>query len=221
MSFDVTLTFDNGPEPDVTPHVLETLRHADIRASFFMLGQKLASSQGQGLAERVAADGHWIGNHTYSHSVPLGETTNPALLEAEIGRTQALIGKFSHMQRYFRPFGRGGNLGEHLLNAAAVDYLKAGSYSCVLWNAIPRDWEDTEGWVQRGVAQCLAQPWSLVVLHDLPTGAMTHLARFIDKVRGVGGVFRQDFPPQCVPLRAGVEVLPLAPYVTDASSAIE
>lgn len=211
--FELTLTFDNGPEPEVTPRVLDTLRRAEVCATFFVLGQKLAAPQGRALAERAAAEGHWIGNHTFSHREPLGEATDPEAPAREIGRTQNLIGVLAHPDRLFRPFGRGGALGPHLLSRAALAYLRAGRYSCVLWNAIPRDWADPDGWVETALGQCRRQPWTLMVLHDLPTGAMAHLDAFIARVREEGGVFRQDYPPDCVPLRRGEEVMPLAPFV--------
>ncbi|MFC3125524.1 polysaccharide deacetylase family protein [Pseudoroseomonas globiformis] len=58
----VTLSFDNGPEPEVTPAVLDVLRARDVPATFFLLGQKLAAHRA--IAERAKAEGHWIGNHT-------------------------------------------------------------------------------------------------------------------------------------------------------------
>jgi hypothetical protein len=45
----------------------------------------------------------------------------------------------------FRPFGGGGTLDSGLLNRKAVDYLCAGGFTCVLWNCVPRDWEDPMG----------------------------------------------------------------------------
>jgi peptidoglycan/xylan/chitin deacetylase (PgdA/CDA1 family) len=213
--FDVTLSFDNGPEPSVTPAVLETLAREGIAASFFVLGNKLADRERRSLAQRAAAEGHWIGNHTYSHATPLGQRAEPDAPEVEIGRTQALIGNLSHPGLLFRPNGGGGHLNANLLSRRALAYLVDGRYSCVLWNAVPRDWEDADGWVERALGQCRALPWSLVVLHDLPTGAMRHLARFIGEVREGGGRFRQEFPPDCVPLRGGEIALPMDRFVSE------
>jgi hypothetical protein len=98
-----------------------------------------------------------------------------------------------------------------------VEVLKKEKMTCVLWNAIPRDWEDPRGWAETALAQCLLQPWTLLVLHDLPTGAMGRLRIFIDRVLDHGGRFRQDFPPQCVPIRNGEVVAPLEAYVSAAA----
>lgn len=215
--FDITLTFDNGPEPDVTPRVLDLLAAEDIKATFFVLGRKIAEPAGRALMERAHAEGHWIGNHTFTHATPLGRLDGLDVPEVEIGRTQALIGSCSHADRLFRPFGGGGAIGPHLLSRPVLDFLKAGAYTCVLWNVIPRDWAEPDIWPENAMALMRPLPWSLVVIHDLPTGAMDQLPRFIAMVRAAGGRFRQDFPADCVPLRSGHEALAMGPYVSGAA----
>jgi peptidoglycan/xylan/chitin deacetylase (PgdA/CDA1 family) len=200
----VTLTFDNGPESSVTPHVLEVLERERILATFFVLGAKLADPARRKLAERAHAAGHWIGNHTMTHGTPLGKLTEPGAARREILDTQKLLGKLAHPDRLFRPFGGGGALGPHLLNEEAVATLEAERMTCVLWNAIPRDFAEPDDWVERALEQCRAQPWTLLVLHDLPNGAMKHLQTFIAQARDAGGTFSQEFPPDCVPMRRGV-----------------
>lgn len=212
--FDLTLSFDNGPEPEVTPFVLSVLAKRSLKTTFFVIGEKLADPERRRLAVRAHAEGHWIGNHTYTHTVPLGRQPELDVAEREIGSTQALVGELAHPERWFRPFGGGGNLDDCLLQKPVVDYLARGGYSCVLWNAIPRDWEDPDGWVERALGQCRAQPWTLMVLHDLPTGAMRHLERFLDTAADAGARFRQEFPLDCVPIRQGKVALPLAPYIS-------
>ena len=218
--FDLTLSFDNGPEPEVTPRVLDTLGRRGIKATFFVIGEKLRDPERRLLAARAHQEGHWIGNHTYTHSVPLGLQHDPGAAQREIARTQALIGDLAHPQRWFRPFGGGGNLDDRLLKPSVVEHLCAGGYSCVLWNSIPHDWDDPEGWVDRALAQCRSQDWSLMVLHDLPTGAMRHLETFLDSASKAGARFRQEFPPDCVPIRAGKIVLPIEPYVSSIEESV-
>lgn len=210
--FDLTLTFDNGPEPDATPGVLDVLGRHSVLATFFVIGRKLHAHRA--LAERAHAEGHWIGNHSWSHSVPFGERAEMDTGEREIGRTQDEIGTLAHPHRWFRPYGGGGNLDRRLLNMPALEFLIAGKFTCVTWNAIPRDWDDPEGWVERALAQCRAQPWTLMVLHDLPSGAMRRLDEFLDRAVRAGGRLRQDFPPDCVPIADGIVVRPVEDYVT-------
>lgn len=209
----VTLSFDNGPEPAATPRVLEVLERFGVKATFFVLGAKLADPARRALAAQAHAAGHWIGNHTKTHAVPLGRISDERTLVDEICGTQELIGDLSHPDRLFRPFGGGGALGQHLLNSSSLRILEQQRMTCVLWNAIPRDWEDPLGWVETALAQCAAQPWTLLVLHDLPTGAMLRLDQFIQRVLAAGGRFRQDFPPELVPLVRGEANAPLDAYV--------
>jgi len=212
----VTLSFDNGPEPEVTPGVLDVLRARGLRATFFVLGHKLAAHRA--MAERAHAEGHWIGNHSWSHSGPLGERPGEDA-EAEILRTQDLIGDLAHPDRLFRPQGGGGALGPHLLSGAALDLLVRGRFTCVLWNAVPGDFRDPEGWVERALDLCRGPAPVALVLHDLPNGAMRHLDRFLGRLADRGAHFEQDFPPACLPLRSGVATGPIADYVTLAAGA--
>lgn len=197
----LTLSFDNGPEPTVTPGVLDTLARRAIRSTFFVIGSKLADPAARACAGRAAAEGHWIGNHTWTHSIPLG--AQPGRATFEIAQTQDGIGDFAHPSRWFRPMGGGGAIGPHLLSPDAAALLARDRYSCVLWNAVPRDWMEPDAWVETALAQLDRQDWTLMVLHDLPTGAMRHLDAFLDRVADRGIALRQDFPPDCVPMDRG------------------
>ena len=209
----VTLTFDNGPEPEVTPGVLEVLRRRGLRATFFVLGHKLAAHRA--LAERAHAEGHWIGNHTWNHATPLGQAPDEAAVaEAEIGRTQALIGDLSHPDRLFRPVGGGGALGPHLLSGAALDHLSRGGFTCVTWTAVPGDFRDPEGWPEAALAGCEGPEPVVLVLHDLPNGAMRHLDRFLGRLAERGARFVQDFPESCLPMRRGAAGPAMDGFVT-------
>jgi peptidoglycan/xylan/chitin deacetylase (PgdA/CDA1 family) len=210
----ITLSFDNGPDPDVTPHVLDTLHRHEIRSTFFVLGDKLRDRRK--LVERAHAEGHWIGNHTYNHLVPLGTSAESGMASGEITRTQELLGGLVHERRFFRPLGGGGGgqLDQRLLNGEALRTLVQGRYTCVLWNVIPEDWAYPEGWVERALRLCFEIEHAVIVLHDLPTGAMAGLDRFLNAAKDRGAVFRQDFPDTCVPVERGRITGSIEPYVS-------
>src|SRR5205085_7419310 len=128
----VTLTFDNGPEPDATPDVLACLARHDVRATFFVVGSKVIRPEGRAIAMRARDEGHWIGNHTFSHTTPLGELDRESAL-AEFERTEQALAWLDQPLRLFRPYARGGHLGPQLLHPAVVERLQAGRYHCVLW----------------------------------------------------------------------------------------
>ena len=210
----VTLTFDNGPDPEVTPFVLECLAHHNLKSTFFVLGEKLIDAANARIVRRASAEGHRIGNHTFTHTVPLGNLGRKAAL-AEFDRTEQGLQWLNQPQRLFRPFGGGGAIGPHLLHPAVVARLESGGYTCVLWNCVPGDWKHPDEWVERAVEDCRSRSWSLVVLHDLPTGAMAHLDEFIRTLREEEVEFTQEYPPTCLPIVGGRVVMPMAPYTRE------
>jgi peptidoglycan/xylan/chitin deacetylase (PgdA/CDA1 family) len=199
----LTLSFDNGPFPGVTPGVLDALARAGATATFFVCGKEAGDPRRRALLERMREAGHRIGNHTQTHSVELGASRDPEAPRREIEGAQAALGDFAHPDRLFRPYGAGGVLGPRLLSPAAVRHLCDGGYTCVLWNSVPRDWEDPSGWPERALADVRAQPWTLLVLHDIPSGAMRALPAFLARAAAEGVELCADFPPACVPILRG------------------
>lgn len=210
----VCLTFDNGPDPDITPGVLDTLARHGIKASFFVLGRKIEDPASRAICQRAVTEGHWIGNHTYTHQTPLGLQNGSDVAEHEVARTQRLIGPLAHPDKFFRPFGGGGAIGPHLLSSSVLQHLQDEQFTCVLWNVIPRDWEDGLTWPERALELMQDQTNSLVVLHDIAGPQMSELERFIDMVRDSGGEFQQEFPLDCVPLRLGRKFSSMDAYLT-------
>lgn len=210
----ITLTFDNGPEPQVTPEVLDCLARHKVLATFFVMGRKAVTPEGTALIRRALAAGHWIGNHTFTHSAPLGRL-DPAAAVREFEQAEQALAWVQQAdgRRLFRPPGSG-QLGPHLLQPAIVDRLTARLYTCVLWNSAPGDWHDPDGWLDRALADCRSRDWTLMVLHDKPNGAMRHLEAFLSRMQNEGFEFTQEFPPDCVPILDGKIVEPMDRYVT-------
>lgn len=199
----VTLSFDNGPDPEVTPRVLDVLARAGARAHFYVLGKRMSDSVGRRLVERARDEGHIVGNHSFTHEVPLGDDPRIDAVEREIQATEELLSPLVPGPLRFRPFGGGGVLGPHLLSARAVSYLVEHRYSCVLWNSVPRDWEDPEGWPVRALADCERLEHAVVVLHDIPGAAGNELERFLGALRDRGAELVMDLPSSCTPIVDG------------------
>ncbi len=200
----LTFTFDNGPAPGATDKVLDVLAARSIKATFFVVGDRLRTPQGRRLAERAYAEGHWIGNHTYSHGEPLGVSGNRRHVEHEIGETQRLIGALAHPQKFFRPNGSGA-LGPHLLSRQAADYLVEHRFTVATWNNVPRDWQEPKrDWLERAVAGLAASSWSVLVLHEEHiAGMMDTLIEFHRRVIEADIEIVQDLPASCMPIRNG------------------
>jgi peptidoglycan-N-acetylglucosamine deacetylase len=199
----VTLTFDNGPTPEVTERVLDILGQARILSTFFVIGQNLDVPAAASLMKQAHAAGHWIGNHTLSHTVALGDRPDPAFAIGEIEGAQRRIGKFSHPEKLFRPKGGGGVIGPHLLSQAALDYLLAEKFRTVIWNNVPGDWKDPDGWVEGCITQASERDWSVVVLHDIASGCLARLGELLRRLDDLGVAFEQDFPDAVTLTRAG------------------
>ncbi len=83
----VALTFDDGPAPPYTDQLLRVLAEKDVKATFFVMGQNLEKSPD--LARRLVAEGHELGNHSYSHARMIFQ--DYGFIASELQRTDALI----------------------------------------------------------------------------------------------------------------------------------
>ncbi|NJO38482.1 MAG: polysaccharide deacetylase family protein [Rhizobiales bacterium] len=213
---ELTLTFDNGPDPEATPAVLDVLRDFGILATFFVIGEKLARPGMRALAERARDEGHWLGNHTLSHSFTFGRTDDRETVRAEILDTQQILGDLAHADRLFRPYGGGGVIDRHLLSTDAVDCLIEEGMTCIAWNSVPGDWRDPEGWVETALADCESAAPRVMVLHDIEGGAASRLAAFLERAARLGLTFVQDFPDEVVLIRRGEVRKDLTPFMRTA-----
>jgi peptidoglycan/xylan/chitin deacetylase (PgdA/CDA1 family) len=215
----VTLTFDNGPTPGVTNRVLDVLADRGVTATFFVIGTALRRPEGRELARRALAEGHRVGHHTMTHSVLLGDAPDPgAAVRSEIAALAPDMEEFDVDAKLYRPYAAGGVLDRHVFSQAALDYLMAQGYTCVLWNSVPHDWDDPVGWVDRALADVLRQTWTVVVLHDIDTGAMARLPAFLDQLRALDVAVVPDFAATCLPIRAGVATQPLTHLTKESTT---
>jgi peptidoglycan-N-acetylglucosamine deacetylase len=198
----ITVTFDNGPTPGVTDGVLDLLAERGIRTTFFVVGERLAEPGGRRLVERAVGEGHWVGNHSLTHLTSLG-LLDDAGVDREIDGAEAGLAGLPRHDRLFRPFGNGGVIDGRLLSGHAIRRLRQGRFTCVLWNSVPRDWVDPDGWVDRALADVRATPHTVVVLHDVPGAAGPRLGELLDRLALAGVEHVQEFPEDCVPIRRG------------------
>jgi cellulose synthase/poly-beta-1,6-N-acetylglucosamine synthase-like glycosyltransferase/peptidoglycan/xylan/chitin deacetylase (PgdA/CDA1 family) len=95
----VALTFDDGPDPTWTPRILDILKAYHAPATFFIIGENALTERS--LLEREIAEGHEVGNHTYTH--PNLALASPGETDLEINATQRLVQAFTgHSMRLFR-----------------------------------------------------------------------------------------------------------------------
>jgi len=207
----ITLTFDNGPEPRWTNHVLDVLAKRGLKASFFIIGRKLATSrEGRDAVERAKREGHWIGNHSYNHVYSLGDIDRADAVDVEVVKTFDVLGDLAHPDMLFRPFCNAGILDQRVFKGVDVERVQAAGYSCILFNSVPRDWEHKDAWVARALEDVSRRDWTTIVLHDIagyPDGVdvrpMLMLDEFIGRATDAGHTFEQDYSPDCVLISKG------------------
>jgi peptidoglycan-N-acetylglucosamine deacetylase len=153
----VALTFDDGPDPEYTPRILDALASAGARATFFMVGRQINAAAP--VARAVAEGGHELGNHTYGHRHLW--TLSPAASIAEVDRGAAAIADATGVTpRYFRPpWGT--------FNWAAYARAAQIGEERVLWSVRP------EGLIVAAAAPRMAafvvrkaHPGAIINLHD-------------------------------------------------------
>ncbi len=131
---EIALTFDDGPNPAWTPHLLDLLAEHNVKATFFMLGSR--AEQEPELVRRVAAEGHLIGNHSWSH--PNLAWTAAGRVREELARTNDVLQQITGERvQYFRPpFGA--------RRPVVFRIARELGLTPVLWNAMTSDWSKTD-----------------------------------------------------------------------------
>ena len=129
---ELALTFDDGPNPKWTPRLLDVLGERGVKATFFMLGGR-AQAEPE-LVRRIAAEGHLIGNHSWSH--PNLALTAAGKVREELTRTSETIEQITAEKvKYFRPpFGA--------RRPAVFRIARELGLRVVTWNAMTSDWSE-------------------------------------------------------------------------------
>ncbi|HMZ48108.1 MAG TPA: polysaccharide deacetylase family protein [Flavobacteriales bacterium] len=177
----VHLTFDDGPDPEVTPWVLDTLGALGVKATFFCVGRNIQAHPA--VFKRLRDEGHAIGNHTWDH----GDAwrTQARAWYREVLACQQLTGT-----RLFRPpYG-------HLTNRAIAALRRR--FQVVMWDVLAHDYE--EGWTdQQRIALTVGRvrPGSIIVFHDSPKCAARMRASMPEVVRRLKTAgYRFDILPE-------------------------
>lgn len=136
----VFLTFDDGPSDTVTPHILDILKKYNIKATFFVLGNRVSNHKE--LIQREYNEGHYIANHGYSHRYDKIYSSSSKVLE-EYNKTEAAIKKALGNKEYESNLFRfpGGSVGGSYdkVKKQAKKQLKKEGIAYLDWNALTND----------------------------------------------------------------------------------
>ncbi len=166
----VALTFDDGPNPKVTPKVLDILEKYGVRGTFFLVGQ-MAERQTR-LVQELAARGHTIGTHTYNHPSLGGATSGAsamaniqrgfAAVEKALGEVPAMLFRFPYLAS----------------NSATRNAVAQAGIAHIGWNEISltTNLAPVNGHLKRGV----------LITHDTKESCPSVLPRFLDQMERYG-----------------------------------
>ncbi|MFJ8330094.1 polysaccharide deacetylase family protein [Streptomyces sp. NPDC094437] len=152
----MVLTFDDGPDPRYTPHILDTLAEHDVRAMFFVCGEMAVENKD--LLARMSDEGHVVGNHTWTH--PLLTQMTRGQIRSEMERTSDVIESAygEHPQWFRAPYGA--------WNRAAFQLGAEMGMEPMAWTVDTLDWTTPGTRTIIGRVEDGAAPGVVVLSHD-------------------------------------------------------
>ena len=190
----IALSFDDGPNPQSTPQILDILKQKKATATFFVIGSN--ANQYLGLLKREYDEGHEIGNHTYTH--PSADTVSRAQLELELNLTERLFASTLGVKTlFFRPPYGIDHQPETAGEVSSLPIPQSMGYLLVGARIDPHDWGEPGGLpppptkeiIQRVLEQAADGDGNIVLMHD-GGGDRSHtveaLPAIIDGLRAEG-----------------------------------
>lgn len=169
----IAITFDDGPRRETTERLLDGLEERDARATFFLIGRQIEGNED--LVERMQAEGHQVGSHTWSHTRLTGVSADT--LRQEVGRTEEaledLLGPGSYWLR--PPYGA--------VDAADWDLIQT---PMIKWSIDPRDWEKLDTAQVTAAVLKAAAPNQIILLHDIYPTSVDAALSVVDALQGEG-----------------------------------
>ncbi len=176
----VAMTFDDGPHHSLTPQLLDILAYRGIRATFYVIGSRVARQPE--LTRRIAADGHEIGNHTWSH--PSLSALSDAAVLSELDRTtQAIVDAVGRAPVTMRPpYG-------NLHGRQRLMVHRERSFPTVLWSVDPEDWRRPGPGVVASRIVNASHPGAVILAHDIQSGTVRAMPDTLDTLIARGYQF--------------------------------
>ncbi len=174
----MALTFDDGPDQEVTPATLDTLEEIGARATFFLIGDRARDHSA--IVRSITERGHLIGNHTMSHPKLL--LMKRSKVEQEIDDAQKLLSDISGAKpTYFRPpYG--------MVDFTSARVIRDRELDITLWTMLSGDYSDISEETILTRVNPFIRAGAILVFHDTMRGGGTAL---VDILKIIGGVARE------------------------------
>jgi peptidoglycan/xylan/chitin deacetylase (PgdA/CDA1 family) len=173
----IAITFDDGPDPDHTPALLDILAQYRVQATFFLIGRKIPGNEE--IVRRMIRDGHQIGNHSYTHGW-FWSFLPPQRMAAEMEKTNQLIHSLTDQApRWFRPpYG--------VINPMVSIALKMFPLQVVAWNRRSFDTSTKDpAQILRKFSRSL-KAGDILLFHDTSPGTLSMMGKLLEQIERKG-----------------------------------
>lgn len=178
----VSLTFDDVPDTQFTPQILDILKKYNVKATFFVVGNRAEAHPE--LVKRIVQEGHAIGNHSYSH--PNLPKVSDARFHDEVLRTEKILHQLTgYSTSIFRPpYGN--------INEAQIQWLAGQRMNIINWNVDSLDWEGLNAKQVLSNVMSHVGPGSIILQHGAGgtgenlTGTVQALPVIIERLQAKG-----------------------------------
>jgi len=171
----IALTFDDGPDPVNDREILRILADLKATATFFMIGQRAARNLD--VVQEIAAAGHEIGNHTWSH--PMLTTLTPDHQVEELRRTVAVLASAGIQPKWFRP-----PYGDY--DSLTLQIAHAENMETVLWSVDSRDFTGRASDKLVAGAAHDFHPGAVALFHSIKKNTVAALPEIIQQATSAG-----------------------------------
>ena len=176
----IALTFDDGPHAQNTPRLLDMLKQAGIKATFFVVGQNAA--QYPDILKRIVAEGHELANHSYTH--PVLASLSEFSVHDQLDKTRDAVFQATGvtMKLLRPPYGA---LSEPQRRKAHADF----GYRTILWDVDPEDWKYRDAArVEREIVGH-TRAGSIILTHDIHKSTVDAMPSTIEALQAKGFKF--------------------------------
>jgi peptidoglycan-N-acetylglucosamine deacetylase len=203
----VALTFDDGPHPQHTPRLLDILRARNVKATFYVIGKSVDLYPG--IVRRTVAEGHEIGNHTYTH--PKLSSLSDAAVIAELDKCDAAVMRVAGVRpRTLRP-----PYGALLQTQRQMIHSRYG-YPTIMWSVDPLDWKRPGSAVVTQRIVSATNNGGIILVHDLHGSSVDAMPATIDTLLRKGYRFVTVSQLLAMGVTAQASTAPTPPAVVQA-----
>lgn len=198
LSKKIAITFDDGPNAQITPKILDVLKEHDVKATFFLLGQCVKANPE--IAKKIVEEGHAVGNHTWNHRQLSGMPRES--VEQQISSTQDEIRSATGVEaRWVRPpYG--------MYRKETKEVFREHRLDVALWSVDPQDWRvRNRDYIIKAVTNKV-ENGSIILCHDMHTATLEAVPVILKTLKESGYEFTtlealaESLPPPAKPRSA-------------------